>query len=188
MPSPGYQLHDFADILVDDVIKLICCAPSKQLSLDPLPTCLLKECAEIISPFIASLCNASMKNGQEPKALKEVYITPLLKKPTLDINDINNNRPIFNLSKLLQKAVCKQLVSYLDANNLMPRNQSAYCQNHSTESALMKVFSNIMSATNNCNFVLLSLLDLSAAFDCIVHEILLNHVDHSFGIQFKVLK
>ena len=70
-PPPGFKLNDFADILVDDVIKLIRCAPPKQSSFDPLPTWLLKECAEIISPFIASLCNASMKNDQVPKALKE---------------------------------------------------------------------------------------------------------------------
>ena len=142
-PPPGYQLNDFADIVVDDVIKLIRCASSKQSSLDPLPTWLLKECAEIISPFVTSLCNASMKSGQVPKALKEAYITPLLRKLTLDSDDVNNYRPISNLSvlsKLLEKAVCKQLVSYLDANNLMPRNQSAYRRNHSTESALTKVF------------------------------------------------
>ena len=191
VPPPGFQLNDFADIIVDDVIKLICCAPSKQPSLDPLPTWLLKECAEIISPFIASLCNASMKNGQVQKTLKEAYITPLLKKPTLDSNYINNYRPISNLSvlsKLLEKAVCKQLVSNLDANNLIPRNQSAYRRNHSTESALTKVFSIIMSAIDNGNLVLLSLLDLSAAFDCVDYEIVLNCLGHSFGVQSKFLK
>ena len=115
-----------------------------------------------------------MKSGQVPKALKEAYITPLHKKPTLDSNDINNYRPISNLSvlsKLLEKAVCQQRVSYLDANNLMPRNQSTYRRNHSTELALTKVFSDIMSAIDNDNLVLLSLLDLSAAFYCVDHEI-----------------
>ena len=72
-----------------------------------------------------------MKNDQVPKALREAYIMPLLKKSTLDSNDINNYRPISKLSvlpKLLEKAVCKQVVSNLDANNLMPHNQSAYRQ------------------------------------------------------------
>ena len=112
-PPPGFQLNDFADIVIGGVSKLIRSAPLNQSFLDPLPTWLLKECAEIISPFIASLCNASMKSGQVPKALKEAYITPLLKKPTLDSNDINNCRPISNLSvlsKLLEKVVCKQQV------------------------------------------------------------------------------
>ena len=132
-----------------------------------------------------------MKNDDISKALTEAYITPLLKKSTLDSNDINNYRQISNLSvllKLLEKAVCKQLVSYLDAHNLMPRNQSAYRRNHSTESALPKAFSDIMSAIDNGNCVLLSLMDLSAAVDCVDHEILLNRMGHSFGIQSKVLK
>ena len=132
-----------------------------------------------------------MKHDQVPKVLKEAYITPLLKKPTLDSNNINNCKPISNLcvlSKLLKKALCKQLVSYLDANNLMPRNQSAYRRNHSTELALTKAFSDIMSAIDNGNLILLSLMDLSVAFDCVDHEILLNRLGHSFGIQFKVLK
>ena len=187
-PSPGYQLNDFAGILVDDVIKLTRCAPSKQSSLDALPTWLLMECAEVISPFIASFCNASMKNGQVPKARKEVYITPQLKKPTLH-SDINNYRLISNLSvplKLMKKAVCKQLVIYPDTNNLMPRNHSAYCRNHSTESVSTKVFSNI--TIENGNFVLLSYLNLSVALGCIARELLLNRSGQSFGMQSKVLK
>ena len=66
--------------------------------------------------------------------------------------------------------MCKQLVGYLDANNLMPRNQSAYRRNHLTK-VLTKVFSDIMSATDNDNFVIFSLLDLLAALDCVDHEI-----------------
>ena len=63
-----------------------------------------------------------------------------------------------------------QAASYLEANNLMPRNQSAYRRNRSTESTLTILFSDIMSAIDNGNFVLLLLLDLSAAFDCVDHE------------------
>ena len=79
------------------------------------------------------------------------------------------------------------LYASVDSNNLMPRNQSAYRRNYSTESALTKAFSDIMSAIDNVDFVLLSLLDLSAAVDCGDHEILLNRLGHSFGIHSKVL-
>ena len=92
------------------------------------------------------------------------------------------------IAEIIEKAVCKQLASYLDANNLMSRNQSAHRRNHSTESALTKVFSNFMSAIDIGNFVLLSLLDLLAAFDCVDHEILLNSLGHYFSMQSKVLK
>ena len=50
-----------------------------------------------------------MKSDKVPKARKEAYITPLLKKPTLDSNDINNYRPIANL----QSDVFNSLVMYV---------------------------------------------------------------------------
>ena len=57
--------------------------------------------------------------------------------------DVSNYRPISNLSvvsKLLERAVCSQLVAYLDEANLMPPNQSAYRKCHSTDTALTVVF------------------------------------------------
>ena len=56
--------------------------------------------------------------------------------------DVSKYRPISNLSvvsKLLERAVCSQLVSYLDEANQMPPNQSAYMRCHSAEIALTVV-------------------------------------------------
>ena len=81
-----------------------------------------------------------------PANLNEAYITLLLKKPTLDKSDIDNYRPISNLlvlSKLLERAVCTQLVSYLNVNGLMPRHQSTYRRRLLTETALAFVFSEL---------------------------------------------
>ena len=62
----------------------------------------------------------------------------------------------------------------------MPPNQSAYRKCHSTETAL---FSNIIEELDEGNLVLLTMLDLSAAFDCVDHEILLKRLERSYGIQ-----
>ena len=56
---------------------------------------------------------------------KTLLVTPIIKKPQLDKTDGNNYTPISNLSvvsKLIERAVCLQLVAYLDAANLMPQN------------------------------------------------------------------
>ena len=98
----------------------------------------------------------------------------------------NNYRPISNLSvisKLLERAVCSQLAEYIDDNNLMPPNQSAYRRSHSTETALTVVFSDIIRELDRGNLVLLSMLDLSAAFDCVDHDILLNRLVTSYDIR-----
>ena len=86
------------------------------------------------------------------------------------------------LSKLLERAVCTKLVSYLNVNSLMPRHQSAYRRRHSTETALAFVFSELISALDDGNLALMALLDLSAAFDCVDHDILLSRLNITYGI------
>ena len=56
-------------------------------------------------------------------------------------------------------------VGYLNTHGLMPQLQSAYRRHHSTETALLKVLSDICAAVDSQQVVLLGLLDLSAAFD-----------------------
>ena len=69
-----------------------------------------------------------------------------------------------------------------------PVEQTAYKSNSSTETALLKVKSDIMSALDNQQAVFLVLLDLSAAFDTIDHSILLNRMSNVFGITGSVQK
>ena len=83
--------------------------------------------------------------------------------------------------------VAKQLQHYLNCNNLFPVFQSAYRQNHSTETALLKVMNDILLNMNNQHVILLILLDLNAAFDTVNHDTMLRRLEYSFGIQGKAL-
>ena len=80
-----------------------------------------------------------------------------------------------------------QLLKHLQTNKLLYHLQSAYRSDHSTETALMKICNDILSALDNKNVAILSLLDLSAAFDTIDHSILLSRLQTSFGISGSVL-
>ena len=62
----------------------------------------------------------------------------------------------------------------------------AYRQNNST--ALLKVPSDILSAVDNGCVVVLVLLDLTAAFDIIDHDILLSRLRHIFGVTGATLE
>ena len=66
--------------------------------------------------------------------------------------------------------------------------QSAYKQNHSTESALLKVKNDILLNMEAQKITLLVLLDFSAAFDTVRHDTLLNRLTLSFGVDGKVLE
>jgi len=76
------------------------------------------------------------------------------------------------ISKLLERLVSKQLLRYLKDNDLLPDLQSTYRAHHSTETAVLKVLSDILSAVDSGNLTMLTFLDLSAAFDSVNHHTL----------------
>ena len=91
------------------------------------------------------------------------------------------------LSKVLGRVILRQLVVHLSTNGLLPEFQSAYRKGHPTETAVLKVFSDIVDDMDKGKFELLSLLDLSAAFDTVDHDILLHRMSTSFGVSGDVL-
>jgi len=91
------------------------------------------------------------------------------------------------VSKLVKKVAVKQLTEYLETNGLLPLLQSAYRSHHSTETALLKVLSDALTAIDDKKVTLLALLDLSAAFDCVDHDILLSRLQSTFGPDGAVL-
>ena len=123
--------------------------------------------------------------------LKISHIRPVIKKSSLDPEDLNNYRPISNLSflsKVLEKIVALQITSYLAENNLCSKMQSAYKKNHSTETVILRVFNDINHAIDNQMEVVLILLDLSAAFDTIDHKILIERLRDRFGFKNTALQ
>ena len=79
--------------------------------------------------------------------------------------------------------VCQQLVRFLEKNNLLSKCQSAYRRYHSTETAVLKIVSDALSAAEKGEVTLLGMLDMSAAFDTVDHDILLKRLHMSFGIH-----
>ena len=116
---------------------------------------------------------------------------PLLKKSDLDSADPKMYRPIANLSalsKLLERLVARQLLDYGNAERLLPELQSAYRAHHSTETAVAKVLANILLlALDAGDLSILTLLDLSAAFNTVDHEMLLHRLEVSYGLGGAVL-
>ncbi len=72
-------------------------------------------------------------------------------------------------------------------NKLDSEFQSAYKARHSTETALTRVHDDIMRAVDSQGGAILVLLDLSAAFDTIDHELLIDALQSNFGVVDKAL-
>ena len=92
------------------------------------------------------------------------------------------------LSKLAVRAVSRQLLEHAECHNLMPVYQSAYKPGHCTETALVKLHSDICLAMDRQEVTLLVMTDLSAAFDTVDHQILLELLDNRFGIRGSALE
>ena len=108
---------------------------------------------------------------------KRGLIRPYLKKIGLDVNDLSNYRPLMNLthlSKIIERALLDQLVPFLEEVGVVPRYESAYRKIHSREAALCRIHDDLVSNTCRGKASLLVLLDLSAAFDTVDHQLLLN--------------
>ena len=67
-------------------------------------------------------------------------------------------------------------MKYLKDSDLLPDLQSAYRAMHSTETAVLKVLADILLALDSGDLAMLTLLDLSAAFDSVDHDTLLNRL------------
>jgi len=109
----------------------------------------------------------------------------------MDSNILNNYRPVSNLtflSKVIERAVAFHLNKYLINNNLNKSLQSAYKGCHGTETALVRVKHYIMMSIDQDKPVILVLLDLSAAFDIVDHNVPFSRLKDMFGLLGKVLE
>ena len=87
-----------------------------------------------------------------------------------------------------ERVVNEQLILHLRINYLLPEHQSVYRSCNSTESALLKVTSDALLAADQGKLTLLGMLDMSAAFDCVDHIILVRRLNVSFGIDENALE
>lgn len=185
-PETTAYLRIFAPASEDEVLKIITRSPKKTCSLDPIPVSMMIECLPELISAITGIINSSLASGIFPSSMKKANIVPLLKKPNLDKEVLGNYRPVANLtflSKILERVVAYRIKDHLCKNNLYEPYQSAYRECHSTESALLKVNNDLLLALDNRCVAYLVLLDLSAAFDTIDHEILISRLRRQFGIQ-----
>ena len=101
----GRPLTHFRPVTEDFVRCTILSSPLKTCELDAFPTLLLLECLDSLLPCITAVFNSSLVSGVFPSVYKSALVKPLLKKMSLDPDDLKNYRPVSNLyfvSKVLE--------------------------------------------------------------------------------------
>uniref|UniRef100_A0AAX7SWL5 Reverse transcriptase domain-containing protein n=1 Tax=Astatotilapia calliptera TaxID=8154 RepID=A0AAX7SWL5_ASTCA len=190
IPDCSATLYQFEPVSLSTLKRLIYKLNNTNSVHDALPSRIVKDCFNAIGPCLLSILNFSLLSGYVPAALKHAIIQPVLKKRNLDHSDFANYRPISKLpflAKILEKVVLLQLQTFLDENNINDKFQSAFKQHHSTESALLRVFNDLLLMADNGRPSVLVLLDLSSAFDMVDHNILLARLEHTVGIKGTAL-
>ena len=115
-------------------------------------------------------------------------MSPTLKSK-LDPQNLSSYRPVSNLSflsKIVEKVVLDQLREHLSTIQALPDKQSACRKLCFAESALCSVTNDVLEWMDEGKFGVLILLDLSAAFHTVVHDLLLDDL-RALGVTHRAL-
>jgi hypothetical protein len=152
---------------------------------DDISTNILKMCSKNISVPLTHIINLSLENGIFPDRLKLSIVKPLYKKG--DEHDINNYRPITLIpviAKIFEKIMAKRILSFIEKNNIINENQFGFQEGKSTTLACFNLVKKVTEGINNKIPNVALFLDMSKAFDCVNHKILLQKAS-DYGLRGK---
>ena len=139
-----------------------------------------------LSKYYCDIINCAFYTGKFPEKEKFSYVRPMIKKGN-DPDSLASYRPLYTtsfLSKLIEKAILNQLYDHISNFRYLPWFQSAYRSLHSVETALCRVYSDLVISNAKGYCSILVLLDLSSAFDTLDQNLLLHDL-RELGIEGK---
>ena len=155
----------------------------KSSNLDEIPVYVIRKLSNVLSPILSTVINFSLVSGKFPTFLKTARVVPLHKSG--DPEDLINYRHISifnNFSKIHERVVHSQLLSYFSQKDIFFKHQYGFRPNKSIPQAVLHLLHNIYSSLDDDNLYFTMFLDLRKAFDCASHEILLDKL-YFYGIR-----
>ena len=189
----GRNVREFSNYRLfsnEEVRTIIMGIKTKSCEIDPIPTELLKKCLVDILPTITKISNISLRDGVFVDTWKTAIICPLLKSLSLEIQKSASYCPVSNLpflSKVLEKCAMDRFNEHCGLHSALPEYQSAYRQDHSCETLILKLVNDILWAMENQECMAVMACDLSAAFNTIHQGILLEVMSENFSIKDTAL-
>lgn len=179
----------FTAVTENDVEIAINSLKNKQSrGFDDIPISVIKKAKSQILKPLTHCINSSLITGSFPEKLKIAKIIPIFKSGKTE--EIASYRPISLLpsfSKIFEKVVYRQMIQYLEGNNLLDDQQHGFRTGRSTVTAGVNFVEKIIEAIDKQEYAIGVFLDMTKAFDSVLHERLFQ-VLYSFGIRGRELE
>lgn len=162
--------------------------PKWSAGYDEIPTRIIKDAKWAILKPLLHVINASLISGVYPDELKISKIIPTFK--TGDKTEKSNYRPIAvqpSISKIFEKCMLNQLITYFEVNRLLDLEQHGFRQNRSTITALISFVEQIIYSLDKGEHNVSAFLDLTKAFDSVCHNRLIQKLQ-IYGVKDRELK
>ena len=189
MPPPVPFSFFLRPTTLDEVNSTINGIKGSSSGHDEISISIIKQCSDIISPFLVFIINKSFREGCFPRFLQISRVVPIFKKG--DHSSIDNYRPIIsilsNFSTVFEKIMAARLMDYFTKHSLLNSSQYGFRPKYSTELALHCLCQNMYNTMDAKLYQITVFCDLTKAFDTISHNILLEKL-LVYGIRGNALK
>ena len=154
--------------------------PKKATGPDGIPIKAIKYASNAIDSHLSNIIAKDLEINKYSEEPKTALVRPIFKKN--ERNKIENYRPVSilnRMSKIYERYIHNCL--YRHAENILSNFISAYRKTYSSSHVLLRLIENWKKSLDNKNFVGTVLMDLSKAFDCIPHDLLVAKL-HAYGL------
>ncbi len=154
-----------------------------------IPTSIFKLQSAKLTISISILFNDCISSNTIPSDWKEAVVTPLAKGKDSDSSDVSGYRPIAVLppiAKAFERVLVAQVTNYLTVNKLLFDGQHGFRSNHSCESALHEIITEMFDILNHRDIGIFLFIDFRKAFDLINQHLLILKLGH-YGFNDSAL-